>query len=297
MRKIKELLNHVFIDGLTGMAWGLFSTLIIGLIITQIASFIPGKIGNFLNLIGKIAQALTGAGIGVGVACKYKAGSLATISGGVAGLIGAFASKILDGSIISSGAVILSGPGEPLGAFLAAFTAIEIGRLLTGKTSIDIILIPLTSIICGATIGLLIGPPISEFMTAIGSIINWAVEQQPIIMGIVVSVIMGMALTAPISSAAIAIILNLNGLAAGAATVGCCANMIGFAIISYKDNKFGGIISQGIGTSMLQFPNILKRPIIWVPVIVASAVLRTNINYFITYDKLCFTEQEWEQQV
>lgn len=110
-------------------------------------------------------------------------------------------------------------------------------------------------------------------MTALGALINWSVERQPILMGILVSVIMGMILTLPISSAAIAIILNLNGLAAGAATVGCCANMIGFAVASFKENKFGGLISQGIGTSMLQVPNIMKKPVIWLPAIIASAIL------------------------
>jgi len=274
MKKIKEILNHFFIDGLTGMAWGLFSTLIIGLIITQIASFIPGRIGTLLNIIGKIAQSLTGAGIGVGVAVKFKSGPFTTVSAGIAGLVGAFASKIIAGDLYaSSGAVVLSGPGEPLGAFIAAIVAIEIGNLIAGKTSMDIILVPSASIIAGSFIGLLIGPPISEAMLALGSFINWAVEQQPIIMGIIVSVVMGMILTLPISSAAISIILNLSGLAAGAATVGCCANMIGFAVASFRDNKISGLVSQGLGTSMLQVPNILKKPIIWLPAIVASAIL------------------------
>ncbi len=274
MKKIKEILNHFFIDGLTGMAWGLFSTLIIGLIITQIASFIPGRIGVLLNVIGKVASSLTGAGIGVGVATKFKAGAFTTVSAGVAGLVGAFASKIIEGSLYTeSGAVLLAGPGEPLGAFIAAIIAIEIGNLLTGKTSMDIIIVPIASILSGSFIGLLIGPPISEAMLTLGSFINWAVEQQPIIMGIIVSVVMGMILTLPISSAAISIILNLSGLAAGAATVGCCANMVGFAVASFRDNKISGLVSQGLGTSMLQVPNILKKPIIWLPAIVASAVL------------------------
>lgn len=273
-KKGKELFNHIFIDGLTGMAWGLFSTLIIGLIIEQIGKLIGNsQIGNMLILIGKVCASLTGAGIGVGVAVKYKASPFVTISAAMAGLIGAFASKILAGSVYVNGSIVLTGPGEPMGAFIASLVGIEIGKLITGKTKVDIILVPLATILIGGAIGLLVGPAISNFMVALGNMINWAVEKQPFIMGILVSVIMGMILTLPISSAAISIILNLNGLAAGAATVGCCANMIGFAIASYKENKVGGLLSQGIGTSMLQVPNIMKKPVIWLPAIIASAIL------------------------
>ncbi len=272
--KGKELFNHIFIEGLTGMAWGLFSTLIIGLIIEQIGKLIGNnQIGNMLILIGKICASLTGAGIGVGAAVKYKASPFVTISAAMAGLIGAFASKILAGNVYVNGSIILTGPGEPMGAFIASYIGIEIGKLVTGKTKIDIILVPLVTILIGGAIGLLVGPAISNFMALLGNMINWAVEKQPFIMGILVSVIMGMILTLPISSAAISIILNLNGLAAGAATVGCCANMIGFGVASYKENKVGGLLSQGIGTSMLQVPNIMKKPVIWLPAIIASAIL------------------------
>ena len=272
--KGKELFNHIFIEGLTGMAWGLFSTLIIGLIIEQIGKLIGNnQIGNMLILIGKICASLTGAGIGVGAAVKYKASPFVTISAAMAGLIGAFASKILAGNVYVNGSIILTGPGEPMGAFIASYIGIEIGKIITGKTKVDIILVPLVTILIGGAIGLLVGPAISNFMALLGNMINWAVEKQPFIMGILVSTIMGMILTLPISSAAISIILNLNGLAAGAATVGCCANMIGFAIASYKENKVGGLLSQGIGTSMLQVPNIMKKPVIWLPAIIASAIL------------------------
>lgn len=272
--KIKGIFEHIFIDGLTGMAWGLFSSLIIGLIIEQIGKLIGIEaISNMLILIGKVCASLTGAGIGVGVAVKYKASPFVTVSAGIAGLIGAFASKILANSVYVNESIVLTGPGEPLGAFIASFVGIELGKLITGKTKIDIILVPLVTIICGGVVGLLVGPAISSFMLSIGNIINWAVEKQPFIMGIIVSVVMGMVLTLPISSAALAIILNLNGLAAGAATVGCCANMIGFAVASFKENKIGGLLSQGIGTSMLQVPNIMKKPVIWLPAIIASAIL------------------------
>ena len=272
--RIKKISNYIFIDGFTGMAWGLFSTLIIGLIIEQIGKLVGNNyVGNMLILIGKICSCLTGAGIGVGVAVKYKSTNFVTVSAATAGLIGAFASKILAGSVFVNGSIILTGPGEPMGAFIASIVGIELGKLVTGKTKLDIILVPLTTILSGAIVGLLIGPPISNFMIALGSMINWAVDQQPLLMGVIVSVVMGMILTLPISSAALAIILNLNGLAAGAATVGCCANMIGFAVASYKENKMAGFLSQGIGTSMLQIPNIIKKPVIWLPEIIASAIL------------------------
>jgi len=272
--KGKALFNHICIDSLTGMAWGLFSTLIIGLIIEQIGKLVgDNSIGNLLIVIGKICAALTGAGIGAGVAIKNKATPFVTISASIAGLIGAFASKILTNSVFVNSSIVLTGPGEPMGAFLASYIGMEIGKLVTGRTKVDIIIVPITTIIAGGAVGLLLGPAISSFMATLGNLINWSVERQPLIMGILVSVIMGMILTLPISSAALAIILNLNGLAAGAATVGCCANMIGFAVASYKENKTAGLLSQGLGTSMLQVPNIMKKPIIWLPAIIASAIL------------------------
>ena len=273
MKKIKEYLKRLFIDGLSGMATGLFATLIIGTIIAQIGAYIPGKIGEFIVLVGKTAQFVMGAGIGAGVAIKYKQAPLTIISAAVCGMVGAYASQIIAGTVIKDGLINLRSPGEPLGAFVAAYVGIEIGRLVAGKTKIDIILTPLVSIAAGSAVGLLVGPPVSAFMSWLGGIINWATEQQPFVMGIVISVLMGMFLTLPISSAAIGVSLGLSGIAAGAATVGCCANMVGFAVISFRENKAGGLISQGIGTSMLQMPNIVKHPQIWLPAIITSAIL------------------------
>lgn len=270
---MKKIFDHIFIDGLSGMAQGLFATLIIGTIIQQIGTFAGGDIGAMIFLTGKMAAAMTGAGIGVGVARKFNASQLVIVSAATAGMVGAFASKLISGGILKEGAVILSGPGEPLGAFIAAFAAIEIGMLISGKTKLDILLTPLVSIGVGSAVGILVGPPISKFMLWLGSLINWGTEQQPFIMGIVVSVLMGMILTLPISSAALGVILNLSGLAAGAATIGCCCNMVGFAVASFRENKFGGLLAQGIGTSMLQVPNIMKRPLIWLPAILSSAIL------------------------
>ena len=274
MTIIKKYLNRIFIDGLSGMALGLFCTLIIGTIIQQIGSLIEGNLGNIIIVIGKIAAASTCAGIGMGVAFKLKEDSLVAISAAVCGMVGGFATPILSNEIIShTGTITLSGPGEPLGAFIAALIGVEIGHIFSRKTKIDIILTPFITIIIGSFVGLSISPKISSFMTWLGSIIMFATEQHPFIMGILVSVIMGMILTLPISSAAIGVILNLNGITAGAAAVGCCCQMVGFAVASYKENKLGGLLAQGVGTSMLQIPNIIKNPVIWLPPIISSAIL------------------------
>ena len=188
-------------------------------------------------------------------------------------MVGAFAGKLLAGGLLVDGAMVYAGPGEPLGAFIAAYVGIFFGHLVSGKTKVDILVTPVVCIGTGSVVGLLLGPPISGFMAWLGALINWGTEQQPFLMGIVVSVLMGMILTLPISSAALGIILNLSGLAAGAATVGCCCNMVGFAVASYRENKIGGLLAQGIGTSMLQVPNIVRKPVIWLPVILSSAIL------------------------
>ena len=272
MKQWKKYLNEIFIDGLSGMASGLFATLIIGTIIQQIGSLIPGAAGSMLFMMGKFAAAVTGAGIGCGAAIRLKADPLLIISSGTAGMAGAFASKILAGTVLIDGAMVLQGPGEPLGAFIAAMVCIYIGRIVSGRTKVDILVTPLVCIVSGSSVGLILGPPISAFMTWLGSMINWGTEQAPFLMGIVVSVLMGMILTLPISSAALGIILGLNGIAAGAATVGCCANMIGFATASFRENKVNGLLAQGLGTSMLQMGNIVKNPRIWIPPTLASAI-------------------------
>ena len=248
------LFKRWFIDALGAMAQGLFASLIIGLILTQL-----GKISflSFLTPFGQMLSAdspVVGAAIGVAVAWGIKSAPLVMFSSAATGALG-------------------YSLGGPVGAYLAALVGAELGNLLAGKTKIDIVLLPLVTIVSGGLVAQLCGPAIQKVMLGLGNFINLATELHPIPMGIIVSVVMGMVLTLPISSAAIAISLNLSGIAAGAATVGCCANMIGFAIASYKENGWGGLISQGIGTSMLQVPNILKKPVIWLPAIVASAVL------------------------
>ena len=268
-----KILKRIFIDGLSGMAIGLFATLIIGTILEQIGSFVGGDIGHMIVMVASISKVLTGAGIGVGVASKLGEETLVCASAASAGMIGAFASGLLSGSVISDGKILLSGPGEPLGAFVAAYVGIELGHIFIGRTKLDIILTPLVAIVGGGVVGLTVGPYISNLMKQIGEMIRWGTEQQPLLMGVVVSVLMGMALTLPISSAALGVILNLSGIAAGAATVGCCAQMIGFAVASFRENGVGGLLAQGIGTSMLQVPNIVRKPLIWLPPIITSAIL------------------------
>lgn len=265
---VKKYLNRLFIDGLSGMAFGLFSTLIIGTILCQIASIIglSTTAGTYLNAMGNVAKTITGAGIGVGVACKLKASPLTTVSAAVCGMLGAFPT-------IATEAFALGKPGEPLGAFIAAYVAIEIGGMVSGKTKVDIILTPLASIVSGASVAFLVGPYIAIAMGWLGNLVNVNVEKHPLFGGMAISVLMGIILTLPISSAAIGVSMGITGLASGAATVGCCCNMVGFAVMSYRENKFGGLIAQGLGTSMLQVPNLVKKPILWIPPVLSSAIL------------------------
>ena len=195
-----------------------------------------------------------GAAIGVGVAYALQAPPLVLLSSTITGLAGAAL-------------------GGPVGCFLAAAFGAEFGKLVSKITVVDIIVTPAVTICVGIAVAQLLGSPISALMNQIGGFIMWSVELQPLLMGMVVSVVMGIILTLPISSAAIAISLSLSGLAAGAATVGCCCQMIGFATMSFRENRWGGLLSQGLGTSMLQMPNIVRNPKIWLPPIIASAVL------------------------
>lgn len=274
---VKSVLRYIFIDGLGGMATGLFCTLIIGTIICQIATLIgtDSFFGKQLHNVGSFAKILMGIGIALGMSYKLGKKPLVAISAGVAGMIGAYASQLLktDSNVFNGSITTLASVGEPLGAFVAAFVAMEVGSLVVGKTKVDIIVTPLATILSGAVAGLLVGPPISAFMTFIGEIVNASAQQQPILMGILVAVIMGVALTLPISSAAIGITLKLSGIAGGAAMIGCCCQMVGFAVMSFKENKWGGLAAQGLGTSMLQMPNLVKHPVCWLPPVITSAIL------------------------
>lgn len=248
---------------LNGMALGLFASLIIGLILNQI-----GEILNIMMLqnFGFVAQRLMGPAIGGGVAYTLGAPALGIFASIVTGAIGA-------GTITLEEGVATIGIGEPVGAFIASLVGVEVAKFVSGKTKVDIVLVPALVIITGGLAGVFVGPGVSSLMYYIGAFINTTTELHPIPMGIILSITMGMLLTLPISSAALAISLGLEGLAAGAALVGCATQMVGFSVMSFKDNGIGGLIAQGFGTSMLQIPNIVKKPVVWLPPIIASAIL------------------------
>ncbi len=257
----KPKIGDAVVRVLNGMAQGLFASLIIGLIIKQIGTYAHI---DLLVSIGQIAQYMTGPAIGVGVANAVGAPPLARFSAAVSGAVGA-------GTIALSTYALSA--GEPLGATVAALVGALCGKWISGKTKVDIILVPIVTIIAGSIVGVFLSPVVSALMNAIGAFINRLTQLYPFPMGIMVSVVVGMVLTLPISSAAICISLGLDGLAAGAACCGCCCQMIGFAFSSYKENGIGGLISQGLGTSMLQIPNIWKNWKIWIPPTLTSAVL------------------------
>lgn len=255
-----EKLRDYLIKVLNGMALGLFSSLIIGLILKQI-----GTVLNIESLIafGNISQFMMGPAIGAGVAFSLGAPPLSIFAATVVGAIGA-------GTVDANATVKI---GEPVGALVSSLIATEVSKRIYRKTKVDIVLVPAVAIIVGGFTGVYLSPVISEFMKLLGNIINLSTQQSPIPMGLLVSVIMGIILTLPISSAAIAISLGLTGLAAGASVVGCASHMIGFAVMSYRENGFGGFIAQGLGTSMIQISNIIKNPKIFIPPIITSAVL------------------------
>ncbi len=238
------------IDGLSYMALGLFSSLIIGLIIKTVGD----QLGwTFFTDMGVLAMGLMGPAIGAAVAYGLKAPPLVLFATVIAGAAGAQL-------------------GGPAGSFVAALLATEVGKLVSKETKVDILVTPFVTILIGFLVATFIGPPINAGMNSLGSLIMWATDQQPIVMGMLVAVLMGWALTAPISSAAIAMMLGLEGIAAGAATIGCAAQMVGFAVSSYRENKMSGLLALGIGTSMLQVPNVIKNPMIIIPPTVAGVI-------------------------
>lgn len=269
-KKFVAILKYIFIDGLSGMALGLFATLIIGTIIGKIGSIIGGMIGGYIVIAGKFAQFMMGAGIALGMGYKLKKAPLVAISAAVVGMLASFAGKI-----VSNNAVVIdyTKVGEPLCAFIASFVALEVGSLVAGKTKVDIIVTPLVAVASGALVALLLGKPIDTVMGFLREVIRYSGQQQPFLMGILVAVLMGVFLTLPISSAAIGLILGLDGIVAGAAVVGCCTHMVGYAVMSFRENKWGGLLAQGVGTSMLQMPNLVRKPILWLPPVIVSAIL------------------------
>lgn len=273
-QKLKALCKRWFIDAFSGMAMGLFATLLIGLIIKQVGQlFGDNAVGNALKTAGAVASALMGAGIGAGIARALKADKLTLFATIVAGFLGAHANAIIDGTFLSGGAIVSVSSGEPIGAYVASLVACEVGLLVQGKTKLDIILVPFSVIVSGLLVVYFICPAVISLINVISDGILLATSLQPFLMGIVISVVVGILLTLPTSSAAICISLKLGGLAGGAAVVGCAAHMVGFAVQSFRENKFAGLIAQGIGTSMLQIPNVFKKPVVMLPPIIASAIV------------------------
>ncbi len=253
-----------FVDVMSSMAVALFSTLLMGTIL--------GTIGDlsgwgFFRDAADYASAATGAVLGVGIAYALGAPPLVLCSAGVVGLIGNGLPSVIAGT---DGQISVT--AGPAGAFFCTLVAVELGKLVSKETKIDILVTPAVVILSGFALALLLCPPISYVVYWLGYFINTATVWQPILMGILISVVVGIILTLPISSAAICAMIGISGIAGGAATAGCCAQMIGFAVISFRENGVGGLVAQGLGTSMLQMGNIVKNPRIWIPATLASAI-------------------------
>ncbi len=265
-----------FMDHLTkttgGMATGMFATLIIGVIIGQIG-LLSGV--QFITGVGNVLKGLMGIGIGIGIALSLKNLSpIAIISAGVAGAVSTMVLGIDNGTYVLPLINGITSNGNPLMAYLVVVISIEIYRLVFKKqTAVDLIIVPLFITAVAAALSFLFAVPLTWIVTILGQFIQTATAYQPLLMGVVISSVMGMILTAPISSVAISVAINLGGIAGGAAVVGCCTQMVGFMIMSIRDNNVGKVISVGIGTSMLQFKNILRKPLIWLPTIIVSALL------------------------
>lgn len=276
-KNVKTWAKRWFIDAFSGMALGLFATLIAGTIFAQIGMLIgeTTAVGKLLIGVANVAKFAMGAGIGAGMAYMLKTDKLTMFCCIVAGLVGA---NYTTAQFFQVGTIAM-GIGNPIGAYLATIFTIEVCKLVAGKTRLDIILVPLTAMTVTAIVAFLLCPPASWLVSKIAEGIEIATAWSPFLMGIVISVVMGILLTMPTSSAAIWVMIAAGNtspimlLAGGAAVVGCAAHMVGFAVMSIKENRLGGLIAQGLGTSMLQIPNIMKKPIIMVPPIIASAVV------------------------
>lgn len=252
-KNIEISAKRYFIDAMGAMANGLFASLLIGTIISTLGQELGVQV---LIDIGTFAKGVSGPAMAVAIAFALQAPPLVLFS-------------ML---AVGSSANALGGAGGPLAVLVIAIVATELGKLVSKETKIDILVTPLVSICSGVLLAMGLAPIIGKAASAVGTLIMWATELHPFMMGILVSVIVGIALTLPISSAAICAALSLTGLAGGAAVAGCCAQMVGFAVMSFKENKVGGLVSQGIGTSMLQMGNIVKNPKIWIPPILTSAI-------------------------
>lgn len=249
-KNVNFAVRTYLIDAMGAMAFGLFASLLIGTIFATLGQKTNIQI---FNVISEYAKSATGAALGVSIAYALHAPQLVLFSAATVGIAG-------------------NALGGPVGAFVATIVATELGKLVSKETRVDILVTPGVTIISGVLMAQFVGPGVSAFMSAFGNLVKTATEMQPFFMGILVSALIGIALTLPISSAAICIMLGLDGLAGGAATAGCCAQMIGFAILSFRENGISGLFAQGLGTSMLQMGNIVKNPKIWIAPTLASMV-------------------------
>lgn len=251
--KVKAYGKLYFVDAMSAMAQGLFASLLIGTILSTLGS----QLGvPALEEIGNFAKEMAGPAMAVAIGYALKAPPLVLFSLAAVG----------------SASNTLGGEGGPLAVLVLAIIAAELGKLVSKKTPVDILVTPSVTILSGCLLAYVLAPPIGGAAAAVGQLIMWATDLQPFFMGMFVSVLVGVALTLPISSAAICAALGLTGLAGGAAVAGCCAQMVGFAVISFRENRWGGLAAQGLGTSMLQVPNIIRNPRIWIAPTLASAV-------------------------
>lgn len=250
-KNIEISVQRYLIDALGSMAQGLFASLLIGTIFNTIGQ--QFNIPFLSETVWPIANSMTGSAIGVAVAYALKAPPLVLFSSVITGAAG-------------------NALGGPAGAFLAALIGAEMGKLVSNETRLDIIVTTGVTILSGVSVGTVMGPIIGGFMTALGDLVMYATELAPFAMGVIVSVVVGTVLTLPFSSAALSMMLGLEGIAAGAAMAGCCAQMVGFAFMSFKENGWSGVAAQGLGTSMLQIPNIIKNPWCLLPPLIVSAI-------------------------
>ena len=262
--------KRIFIDGLGGMAHGLFASLLIGCIIGTLGTYVPGLKSLIINPWH--SEALAGANLLLASRTAAYAVQGAAMACAIAYAMKSPPFVIYSCLAVGYAANALGGGGGPLAVFFVTIVAVFLGKLVSKRTPLDIIVTPFVTIVGGVIVAFLIGPPIGKLATALGALVMSATHAQPFLMGILVSALMGIILTLPISSAAICAALGLVGLAGGAAVAGCCAHMVGFALASYRENKLEGLLIQGLGTSMLQVPNLVRKPILWLPAVITSIV-------------------------
>lgn len=266
---MKRVFERIFVDGMNGMAMGVFITFVLGSILGQIANYVPGVVGGYMGYVSDVAISLMGAGIGVGVCAKFGGMPVDMVAAAVVGMLGAHPIyPVLENPLVTYGQA-----GDMLCSFLCVIIAVHVGSLFSGKTKMDLLLTPLCMIAVGGVVAYFVGPYTWRFAKWIGQAMNWGMRQTPILMSIVVGVLMGMCMMMPAFAMMLGLMFGINGLAGGAAVIGGCCHLVGFAVMSFNENGVSGLLSQGIGSSVLQFANVLRKPIVWLPPIISSAIL------------------------